>query len=501
MTSSLSVLCVTRGESCILPLLRQMSESARHADAEFVLAYDGPEAFARIRHVGINPTRGCMVRSAGYIESTLDKALESVSGDYVLRLDDDESMSDAMIEWLYSREYEFAPHWKFPRAYLFRDENTCISNSPLWPDYQTRLSTREMSFGRIAIHCSSPFGFGQAAPGGVAILHHKLLVRSEQQRQEIIERYESIASGAGNNVKVFNLPETVLADRLALVPLTDLLSKSPPAITTSCRVRAVDFENQWLQDRAREMCLDVLPVSNGIGLVSTKRMHRKVWEFATIAQVYYDQFKGKSAKCLGFGCGKEPLPAWLASYTSSVVATDGPDDTANWTKTNQRSVNVIDLPWQGICQPEDIDRVEFRQVDMNAIPDDLLQGQFNFTWSCGSFEHIGGIDASLAFFCRQMQTLKPGGIAAHTTEFNPIDSDETLNEPNLCLFRERDLRRLESMLAAQGDHLWSLDLCPGETELDTIVDVPPYTSDIHLSIKIGNWTTTSVLLVAERGES
>jgi len=272
-------------------------------------------------------------------------------------------------------------------------------------------------------------------------------------------------------------------------------------ITTSCRVRAVDFDQQWLRDRAQEMCLDVSPVSNGLGVVSTKRMHRKVWEFAAIAQVYHEKFAGFSTKSLGFGCGLEPLPAWLANQHSRVIATDAPHDNAGWSDSNQRSSGLNDLPWMGICRSDYFaDNVNFHQVDMNNIPDDLLRGQFDFTWSCGSFEHIGGIDASLSFFCQQMKALKPGGIAAHTTEFNPRDTDRTLNEPNLCLFRARDLRRLDEMLHAQGDRLWTLDLEPGETETDKVIDYPPYKGDVHLSIDVGGWTTTSVLLVAERGE-
>lgn len=267
-------------------------------------------------------------------------------------------------------------------------------------------------------------------------------------------------------------------------------------VNTSRRIRAVDFDQSWLRDRAQEMHMD--------GGFFPYRMHRKVWEFAAIAQVYLDRFgkrdSDSSVSCLGFGCGKEPLPAWVASCGAFVLATDAPDDKANWSETNQRSCGLADLPYQDICsQDEMLHRVSFRSMDMNALPDGLLRGEFDFTWSCGSFEHIGGIEASLSFFCQQIKALRLGGIAAHTTEFNPFDTDATLDESNLCLFRERDLLRLESMLAAQGDRLWPLDLGPGKMEADEITDVPPYTNDVHLSIKVGHWTTTSVLLVAERG--
>lgn len=274
-------------------------------------------------------------------------------------------------------------------------------------------------------------------------------------------------------------------------------------IETSRRIRAVDFQSAWLQDRAREMCLDVSPVSNGLGMVSLLpgRMHRKVWEFAVIAQVFYERFIDRTTDSLGFGVGLEPLPAWLAAHGAHVCATDAPDDTANWTGTGQRSTRLADLPWSGICSPEQALNIQFQQVDMNHIPAYLLSSDFDFTWSCGSFEHIGGVESGLEFFCQQMRALKPGGIAAHTTEFNPFSTvnDPTLDTPDLCLFRESDLRHLGRRLKAQGDRLWKLDLDPGMTNADSIVDVPPHTGDVHLSIKVGGWTTTSVLLVAERG--
>jgi SAM-dependent methyltransferase len=264
-------------------------------------------------------------------------------------------------------------------------------------------------------------------------------------------------------------------------------------INTSHRIRAVDFSQQWFKSRAEELSLD------------SNRMHRKIWEFAIVAQVFQETIQSllSSAQyidsAIGFGCGKEPIPAYIASYGTGVMATDAPIDNSEWTRTGQRVTGKSDIPWKGICHEMDLENLTFRQVDMNNIPDDLLRGQFDFSWSCGSLEHIGGLDQSIAFFCNQMRCLRPGGIAAHTTEFNPFDTDETLNDRNLCLFRKRDLIRLRDRLKSQGDRLYSLDLSPGDMPEDMIVDEEPYTGKVHLSIKVGKWTTTSALLIAQKG--
>lgn len=245
-------------------------------------------------------------------------------------------------------------------------------------------------------------------------------------------------------------------------------------IDRSTRVRAADFETAWFKSRAQELGQE------------TGRYHRKIWEYAVIAQVYRERIWQKSEyppNVLGFGCGNEPLPSWFYDLGAIITATDGPADPA-WTKTGQHASR----------------KGSYFEVDMNAIPAELLQGQFDFTWSCGSFEHIGGIDHSLRFFCNQMRCLKPGGIACHTTELNiDLDAGPTLNVANLCLLRASDLAQLAGMLWSQGDTLWLPDLQRGETEIDLFVDRPPYTANYHLNIEVGGFVTTSVVLIATKG--
>lgn len=263
-------------------------------------------------------------------------------------------------------------------------------------------------------------------------------------------------------------------------------------INTSRRVLAIDFDQQWLKDRARELCLEA------------DRMHRKIWEFAAICQVFYDNFRDESKKCIGFGCGKEPIPSWLAKYGSVVVATDAPVTEAvkrNWSDTLQHSAKLDDLFFSSIVFRDAFDSsVVFGPVDMNNIPVRLLDGSFDFTWSCGSFEHIGGIDASLNFFCNQMRTLKSGGMAAHTTEYNFGSDIDTINSSDLVLFRKQDLKRLDMMLKAQGDKLFPLDLRDGGLPEDEIIDVHPYTNPVHLALRINEHVSTSIILIAQKGK-
>ena len=104
------------------------------------------------------------------------------------------------------------------------------------------------------------------------------------------------------------------------------------------------------------------------------------------------------------------------------------DSLADWVRTGQHAANL-----EALYRSEIIDRatfaerVRFRPADMRnlALP---WQEQFDFVWSSCSIEHLGGLGAGLDFVENAMELLKPGGVAAHTTEFNVGASEITAEE-------------------------------------------------------------------------
>ena len=197
--TALSVVMVTKGEEHAHEFIKQARVLTLKIGADFVIGADGCEISSSLADLVVP------VESAGYLESVLDDVLSWSTGRYILRLDDDETVSEAMAEWLETHEYEACDVWAFPRANL-RDEKA-ITTPPLWPDLQTRLTTREKAGGRKQIHQGSPHGTGRVAP--VAILHHKFQVRSFDERLQIAAKYESVKPGAGfgHIYQPFNLPE------------------------------------------------------------------------------------------------------------------------------------------------------------------------------------------------------------------------------------------------------------------------------------------------------
>ena len=233
-------------------------------------------------------------------------------------------------------------------------------------------------------------------------------------------------------------------------------------------------------------------------LRETPRLHRKQWEFVYIMQVLSHMgMLTPGRRGLGFGVGNEPLPAAMAARGCEIVATDCDYEqakAAGWVSTDQHTTGAVND--RGICDAVAFaERVRFRVVDMNAIPEDLLN--FNFTWSSCALEHLGSIANGLRFIKQSLRPLVSGGIAVHTTEFNCYSNKQTIDNEGTVLFRRRDIERLASELSAEG-HQIRLNFELGSSPIDTHIDVAPYSENRHLKLLIGRFASTSYGLMIQK---
>lgn len=229
-------------------------------------------------------------------------------------------------------------------------------------------------------------------------------------------------------------------------------------------------------------------------------VHRKQWEWFYIAQALEESgVVGPGARGLGFGVGEEPLASWFASQGCTVLATDYPggEHAAAWASSGELATSLSQLNGDGICADDVFaERVSFRRVDMLELPDDLAD--FDFTWSSCAFEHLGSIEDGLRFVVDQLRTLRPGGVAVHTTELNVSSTTHTLEAGPTVLFRRSDIERLARDLTAAG-HRISCTFHTGDYPNDRWVDVPPFTNT-HLKMGMGEHVTTSFgVLVRKAG--
>jgi hypothetical protein len=187
--------------------------------------------------------------------------------------------------------------------------------------------------------------------------------------------------------------------------------------------------------------------------------HRKLWEFAFFLQVLHEHkiFDKEGIRGVGFGCGQEPLASYLASKNIAVTVTDlEPEKVAGmgWTNTAQHTST-------------------HKFADMNDIPVDL-GSNLDFCWSICAFEHLGSIEKGLAFVENSLRVLKPGGIAIHTTEYNYLSEDRTIDDWPTVLFLKKHFQELAEKLSSKGHRMLGPDFNVGSGVLDRFIDIPPY---------------------------
>ena len=252
-----------------------------------------------------------------------------------------------------------------------------------------------------------------------------------------------------------------------------------------------DFESDWFLYWCQE--IRTVPL-----------YHRKLWEFCYICQVLsVEGMLAPGRNGLGFGCGEEPLPSLFAKYGVKVLATDldpGRDETEIWRVTGQHSASVETFRRRDICPDEQLlAQIDFRPVDMNVLPHDF-DGQFDFCWSACAFEHLGSVANGLEFVENSLRTLKPGGIAVHTTEFT-FENGEVLDNWPTVLYQKRHLVELAERLQAKGYQVVDFDFDPGGGIIDRLVDIPPWHHDLltpaaaHSQLSVDGFTCTSAGMV------
>lgn len=249
-----------------------------------------------------------------------------------------------------------------------------------------------------------------------------------------------------------------------------------------------DFGTPWFRDRLADIREGFL-------------LHRKPWEFAAIAQALLEGGMLREGRTgVGFAVGGEPLPSLFASRGATILATDQEPDAEAlrlW-GDGQLCGDPASLNRRGICPEADFARrCTFRRADMRALPEDL--GPYDFCWSSCAFEHLGSLEAGLAFVVDSCRRLRPGGLAAHTTEFNCDSDGATTEAGDAVIYRRRDIAALAARLAEVGCTLDPVDWSRGDHPIDYCVDESPdFRGPFHLKLRLGPYVATSLLLVIRK---
>lgn len=230
---------------------------------------------------------------------------------------------------------------------------------------------------------------------------------------------------------------------------------------------------------------------------------RKLWEWVFI--INFLEGKGMlkpGNRGLVFGVGSERLPSFFANTGVKIVATDAPSDIGEkqgWKDSNQFADGLSHLYFPDIVDANDFNsNVSYQTCDMNNIQQEL--NGFDFNWSSCCFEHLGSIDAGLQFVINAVEkTLRIGGVAVHTTEFNLTSNTDTVEDARTVIFRYRDIEQLTKRLNERGHIVKPVLIAPNRSYHDYHVDVPPYKSNVHLKLLLDKYVSTSLGLIITRG--
>jgi hypothetical protein len=272
--------------------------------------------------------------------------------------------------------------------------------------------------------------------------------------------------------------------------LEEFIGTPDPSKVTSKLANRAEGKSKWCSDLLKEM-------KDG-----PYREHRKQWEFCYISNAleHYGKLQ-QGFKGLGFAVGKEPLAALFVKRGAKLTLTDMPAEdslAAGWAKTKQHASLLKDSFRPNIVDFKEFEaKAEFVPVNMNEIPSDLMKGEYDFTYSASSLEHVGSVELGRKFILNAMDSLKVGGVAVHTTEF----AINSLTDPGKFGWMSVWLKKDVELLAKELRHKNCTLLPVNYDVIDNLsIDDLPYSNSNHFILRAKNTIHTSIGFIITKNQ-
>lgn len=267
-----------------------------------------------------------------------------------------------------------------------------------------------------------------------------------------------------------------------------------------------DFNSEDFKELYSKYCIYGFPNDKSMSVKLLERVwpegqNRKVWE-VSMALLSFDRMGllNNNKEFLGIGVGKEETITVLSNHSRRVFATDIYLEPGTWNEWH--SEDILLNPSAHFDERINLKRVVFQHVDGRNLPyeDESFDGVF----SCSSIEHFGDESEIRRSIEEVYRVLKPGGVAAISTEYKISSPDDQSGFDNVQLFDEERLKRvwIDGLNWTALDFLDS-DYCKSE-EIDfirSINDVDYINSQFpHMILKKDKFKWTSVHLTLIKGE-
>lgn len=225
-----------------------------------------------------------------------------------------------------------------------------------------------------------------------------------------------------------------------------------------------DFQDPELRGLIREIFTDELEQFGPS--FPDGREYRKHWEIAMTVRALREAGSLTSdAEVLGVGAGREATIYWLSRHVRRVFATDLYLSQDIWSEFDSDADMLIDpgRHWAGEWNPRRIvvqhmDALELRYEDES----------FDAVFSSGSIEHFGGHEEVRTSAREMNRVLRPGGVAALSTEFRLEGPAPGL--PGILMFDRNEL--IELLIEDVGwEPMSELDTSISDETLSTVTDL------------------------------
>lgn len=256
-----------------------------------------------------------------------------------------------------------------------------------------------------------------------------------------------------------------------------------------------DFKTEWYKKWAKELKQDKNHLDNHDLLAN------KFWQNAIIIQALAERLDfSNGVSGVGFGVGRERVPAVLAKLGAQVTATDqdfSTDKAKHW-QEHELAQGAQSLNALKICDPKIFKQnVAYMAVDMTKVPK-KLHGKYDFAWSNCALGHLGSIDAGLKFIEASLECLKPGGWAVHTTELNVLSNTTTSEGGDTVIFRAKDVHNFYRDLTKKGYVCEPLLLTFGTDAHDARVSIRPKFGNDFSKIQVNGHLATQAILIIHK---
>jgi SAM-dependent methyltransferase len=183
----------------------------------------------------------------------------------------------------------------------------------------------------------------------------------------------------------------------------------------------------------------LLELMDGIVPGSAARPHRKVWEFAMgVMALEEGGVLHEGAFGLSVGAGHEPVLYYLTNRCRWLFATDL-YGAGSFVRRESADAMLVD---PDLFAPYPYRRRRLTVAYMDALDLRFEDATFDFVVSFGSIEHFGGVRGAQRALAEVARVLKPGGVAAITTELLVDGGPGPVALPGLELFAPDTLRAL-----------------------------------------------------------